>query len=132
MRTIWARSVSAHALGAHNKAASTIDGAAGDVTARHLFDGERLAGHHGFVHRTAPFEQAPIHRDFFAGPHAQAIPGCTWSRETSSSVPSSWRRRAVFGAKPRSANRTAGLAAGTEFEDLAQEHEGRDNGRHSK
>src|SRR5262249_49747509 len=122
--------VSAHALGAHDKAASAIDRATGDATARHFLDRQRLAGHHGFVHGTAPFEDNPIHRNFFAGPHTQAI---TWLYLIQRDIlfgalvpetPCRLRRQAE-----KRANRSAGLTAGTQFKDLAKEYEGCDDGR---
>ena len=47
-----------------------------------------------------PSSTTPSTGTFSPGRTRRRSPGCTWSRGTSSSLPSSRRRRAVFGARP--------------------------------
>ena len=77
--------------------------AANNAGARLLLNRNRFAGDHRFVDRARAFEHHAVNRNFLAGPHAQAVADLDCSSGTSSSVPSSRKRRAVFGARPSNA-----------------------------
>ena len=65
--------VAADFFGAHDEAAALIDRTGRHPRARFLADGHGFAGEHGFVDRRAAVDDAAVHRDFFAGPHAQPV-----------------------------------------------------------
>ncbi len=60
-------------LRSHDQRAGAVHGSAGEPRARLLFDRNRLARDHGFVHRTGAFEHHAIHRNLLAGTDAKPV-----------------------------------------------------------
>ena len=75
--TMWticaSKRVAADPLGAHDERPGAVDGAAGDLVARPLFDRQRLAGQHRLVDVAGAVEHDAVDRDFFARPHPQPV-----------------------------------------------------------
>ena len=129
MRTIWARSVSAPTRSARmTKPPAPLTVPPVTRLPWDLLDGDGLAGHHRFVHWHCALRARPRRPALFrpgapaggrlAGPGREAYPP---------RVPSSRRRRAVFGARPSRPDGAARLAPRAQFEDLPQEDERRDD-----
>lgn len=54
----------------HDQAAVTVDGCAGERSARCFLHGDRLAGDHAFVYKGAAVDHQAIDRHLVARPHA--------------------------------------------------------------
>ena len=88
----------ADALGAHDKGAGAIYGAAGDAASVRFLDGDRLAGHRAIRPRSSNLRARFRRRELFRQDAREEYrPAAMCSTGTSISVPSVRTRRANFG-----------------------------------
>ena len=122
--------VAADLVGAHDEAAGLVERAGDHLGAGFLGDRHGFAGHHRFVERRAAFDHDAVDRHLFARAARAAgrrPRGCRAA--TSSSVPSSPIRRAVFGARSSSALIAPEVCfARAQLQHLAEQHQHGDDG----
>ena len=115
----------ADALGSHHKATRAIHRPPRDAVPGSLFDGNRFAGHHGFVNCTCALQDHTIHRYFFTRPHSQAVARLDAVEHHLFFLTVVMKQERSLGRKlEEGLQRTTGAASGTEFEHLTQQHEG--------
>ena len=123
MRMIWASIVSrAHPLGPHDQAARAVDRAADQLLAGAFLDRDRLAGDHRLVDGARPLDHHAVDGNLLAGTDPQPIAGNDQIQRDIlfASILADPARR-LGGQPEQGANRTAGLAAGSQLEHLAQQ-----------
>jgi hypothetical protein len=96
------QTVGTHTLCNDDQTARLIDRPADGAVAGTFVHGHRLAGQHRLIDARASVDDAPIHRNFLAWPHAQTMARLYVSKRHIPSVPSSLTRCAVLGASSRS------------------------------
>ena len=110
----------ADALGAHDKGAGAIYRAAGDAASFRFLDGDWLAGHQRFIHRTRAFEHSSIDRYSFAGTYAKSV---AWLQVLDGNVDlgavGANQTREFWGQVQKCADSGRGAASCAEFEHLA-------------
>ena len=112
----------------HDQRARTVHGAPDDGVADGLARGHRLAGDHGFVDGAASLEDHAVHGHPISWTHAQTVPdlhGCEWDFlvfAACGDAPGGLRCEVQ-----QRTDRTAGLLASAQFENLADEDQHRDH-----
>ena len=122
--------IAADAFGAHHEAARGVDRGPGHLVSGDLLRRQRLAGDHRFIDRAVALEHHAVDRDFLAGPYAQAIAGNNvFERDVLVAAVVAQPARALGRQIEQRADGAAGLGAGAQLEDLAEEDEGDDDRR---
>ena len=116
--------------GLDDEAAVAVEGGAGDLVAGRLLHRDGLAGQHALVERRAAFDDEAVDRDLGAGADAQAIAGADLGERHVGLAAVGGDAAGGRGREVEErADRRPGALAGTELEDLAEQHEDDDDGR---
>ena len=120
--------VAADFFRAHDEAAAAVERSANDVGALLLGRRHRFAGDHGFIDRGSAFDQHAVDGNFFAGTHAQPVAGHDGVERhvlvaaVILDAPRGFRRE-----RDERADRTRGRGAGAQLQNLAEQHQYRDD-----
>ena len=118
----------AYVLGAHYERSRGVNSRANHTAAWLFRNRHRLASDHRFVDCAGAFENYAVDRDLFPRTHPQAIAGF-YLIEWNVLFRAIAENACGLGAEvEQRTNRSSGTAAGAEFQDLSQEHEGHDGG----
>ncbi len=121
--------VGADLLGAQQQAAGAVHGGTNDARAHALFHRDRFARHHGLVDAARALGDRTVNRDLLAGPHPQQVAHLhLFKRYVGLAAVSVHAARAVRCQSQQQAQRFAGLTACLQLQNLAKQHQRRDDG----
>ncbi len=116
--------VAADLVGAHDKAAGEIDGAADDAGVFVLGHRHGFAGHHRLIERGVAFEHAAVDRHLVAGAHAQLVADVHGiERDLLVAAIVFDAARGLWREIEQRADRAGGCLARAQFQHLADQHQ---------
>ena len=119
---------STDAVGPHDEGAGAIDGAARNPGIGGFFHGNGLACDHRFIYAAAAFQHQSVDRNFLAGPDAEAVSHRYVFERYIFLAPVRANFAGGFRGQPQQRlESAAGLAAGAQLQDLAQQDQSHDH-----
>src|SRR5208282_634532 len=108
--------------GAHDQRAGSVDGRAGDARAGLLFDGDRLAADHRFIHAARTIENDAVDGNLFSRANAKGVSASdVIERNVDLGAVLANEARVFSSEAEQGFDGGARLAARLEFEHLAQQ-----------